>query len=84
MYAIVKAGGRQEKVAVGDLIVVDRVPGEDGGAFRQPVAFDQQPAGGVLPLLDEIPPQRHGPRDSGPDTAQRDPTLGCAVRYAPK
>ncbi|MDO5699927.1 MAG: 50S ribosomal protein L21 [Bowdeniella nasicola] len=30
VYAIVKAGGRQEKVSVGDVIVVDRVPGEIG------------------------------------------------------
>lgn len=30
MYAIVKAGGRQEKVSVGDIIVVDRMAGEDG------------------------------------------------------
>lgn len=30
VYAIVKAGGRQEKVSVGDVIVVDRVSGEIG------------------------------------------------------
>ncbi|MEY4137264.1 MAG: Ribosomal prokaryotic protein, partial [Actinomycetota bacterium] len=27
MYAIVRAGGRQEKVAVGDVVVLDRVSG---------------------------------------------------------
>ena len=32
MYAIVRAGGRQEKVAVGDLVVMDRVVGEPGGS----------------------------------------------------
>ncbi|TNU74015.1 50S ribosomal protein L21 [Miniimonas arenae] len=30
VYAIVKAGGRQEKVAVGDIVVVDRVSGDVG------------------------------------------------------
>ena len=30
MYAIVSAGGRQEKVAVGDVLELDRVSGEAG------------------------------------------------------
>ncbi|UNX56413.1 50S ribosomal protein L21 [Georgenia sp. TF02-10] len=30
VYAIVKAGGRQEKVSVGDVVVVDRLSGETG------------------------------------------------------
>ncbi len=30
MYAIVRAGGRQEKVAVGDVVVMNRVEGEPG------------------------------------------------------
>ena len=30
MYAIVRAGGRQEKVAVGDVIEIDRQSGEPG------------------------------------------------------
>lgn len=30
VYAIVRAGGRQEKVSVGDIIVVDRVSGDAG------------------------------------------------------
>ncbi len=30
MYAIVRAGGRQEKVAVGDVIEIDRQPGDPG------------------------------------------------------
>ena len=34
VYAIVKAGGRQEKVAVGDVVVVDRL-GEQVGATVQ-------------------------------------------------
>lgn len=34
MYAIVKAGGRQEKVSVGDIVVVDRVQGEVGESIE--------------------------------------------------
>lgn len=30
MYAIVRSGGRQHKVAVGDVLTVDRVAGEPG------------------------------------------------------
>ena len=36
MYAIVRAGGRQEKVAVGDVVVIDRVPGEAGSTLELP------------------------------------------------
>jgi large subunit ribosomal protein L21 len=36
VYAIVKAGGRQEKVAVGDVVVVDRLKGEAGGTVQLP------------------------------------------------
>ena len=34
MYAIVRAGGRQEKVAVGDVLTVDRLAGEPGDDIR--------------------------------------------------
>ncbi len=37
MYAIVRAGGRQEKVAVGDVVELDRVEGEPGTAVSLPV-----------------------------------------------
>ena len=30
VYAIVKAGGRQEKVSVGDVVVVDKLAGQVG------------------------------------------------------
>lgn len=30
MYAIVRAGGRQEKVSVGDVLIVDKVDGKPG------------------------------------------------------
>ena len=34
MYAIVRAGGRQEKVSVGDVLVVDRLDGEPGSTVE--------------------------------------------------
>ena len=34
MYAIVRAGGRQEKVSVGDVLTVDRVSGETGSTYQ--------------------------------------------------
>ncbi len=33
MYAIVRSGGRQHKVAVGDVVEVDRVAGEPGSTL---------------------------------------------------
>ena len=34
MYAIVRAGGRQEKVSVGDVLIVDRLDGEAGSTVE--------------------------------------------------
>jgi large subunit ribosomal protein L21 len=34
VYAIVRAGGRQEKVSVGDVLVVDRVQGDAGAKVQ--------------------------------------------------
>lgn len=34
MYAIVRAGGRQEKVAVGDVLEIDRVEAEAGATVQ--------------------------------------------------
>jgi large subunit ribosomal protein L21 len=34
VYAIVRAGGRQEKVSVGDVLVVDRLEGEPGSTVE--------------------------------------------------
>jgi large subunit ribosomal protein L21 len=34
VYAIVRAGGRQEKVAVGDVLTIDRVAGEAGSTLE--------------------------------------------------
>jgi len=36
VYAIVRSGGRQEKVAVGDVFELDRVRGEPGSSFALP------------------------------------------------
>ncbi|OMH24686.1 50S ribosomal protein L21 [Tersicoccus phoenicis] len=36
VYAIVRAGGRQEKVAVGDLVTLDRLPGDAGSTIELP------------------------------------------------
>ena len=36
VYAIVKAGGRQEKVSVGDIVVVDRVSVKVGESLELP------------------------------------------------
>jgi large subunit ribosomal protein L21 len=36
VYAIVKAGGRQEKVSVGDIVVVDRLGADEGATVELP------------------------------------------------
>ena len=36
VYAIVKVGGRQEKVSVGDVVVVNRVSGDAGASVELP------------------------------------------------
>lgn len=36
VYAIVKAGGRQEKVSVGDVVVVDRLQAQAGSTIELP------------------------------------------------
>ncbi len=36
MYAIVRAGGRQEMVAVGDVVIMDRVVGDPGASIAMP------------------------------------------------
>lgn len=36
MYAIVRAGGRQEKVAVGDVLLIDKVEGAPGDTITLP------------------------------------------------
>ena len=36
MYAIVRCGGRQEKVALDDLVTIDKLPGETGSSITLP------------------------------------------------
>ena len=36
MYAIVRAGGRQEKVSVGDVLIIDQVHAEPGASVSLP------------------------------------------------
>ena len=36
MYAIVRCGGRQEKVALDDVLTVDKLPGETGSSVKLP------------------------------------------------
>ncbi len=38
-YAIVKTGGKQYKVAVGDLVKVEKIDGEPGSSVKLPVAL---------------------------------------------
>ncbi|GAA1091574.1 MULTISPECIES: 50S ribosomal protein L21 [Tsukamurella] len=38
-YAIVKTGGKQYKVAVGDLVKVEKIDGELGSSVKLPVAL---------------------------------------------
>ncbi|GLZ15262.1 MULTISPECIES: 50S ribosomal protein L21 [Actinomadura] len=39
MYAIVRAGGRQEKVATGDVLTVDKLAGEVGSTVTFPAVL---------------------------------------------
>ena len=39
MYAIVRAGGRQEKVAVGDVFELNRIAGEPGATLTLPAVL---------------------------------------------
>jgi large subunit ribosomal protein L21 len=39
VYAIVRAGGRQEKVAVDDVLTVDRLPGDEGSTVTFPAVL---------------------------------------------
>jgi large subunit ribosomal protein L21 len=39
VYAIVRSGGRQEKVEVGDVVVMDRVSGEPGSSLTLPAVL---------------------------------------------
>ena len=70
VYAIVRAGGRQEKVAVGDVVVMDRVEGAPGASVNLPallvvdgaaVTADSSALAKVT-VLAEIIDHRRGPK----------------------
>jgi len=70
VYAIVRAGGRQEKVEVGDVLVVDRVAGEPGAAVELPALLvvdgsavtSDKAALGKVKVTAEIVDHRRGPK----------------------
>ncbi len=70
MYAIVRAGGRQEKVEVGDVLVVDRVAGEPGAAVELPALLvvdgtavtSDKAALGKVKVTAEIVDHHRGPK----------------------
>jgi large subunit ribosomal protein L21 len=70
VYAIVRAGGRQEKVAVGDVVVLDRVSGDPGATIQLPailvvdgksVTTDRKALAGVT-VTAEIVDHTKGPK----------------------
>lgn len=73
VYAIVKAGGRQEKVAVGDKVVMNRVPGAVGDTVEleavmvgdgDKVTTDAAKLGKTKVLAEVIDDQAKGPKIS--------------------
>ena len=52
MYAIVKAGGHQEKVEVGDVILVNRLKAQKGETVEFPVALVVDGANVILGATD--------------------------------
>ncbi|KLU09077.1 MULTISPECIES: 50S ribosomal protein L21 [Kocuria] len=72
VYAIVRAGGRQEKVSVGDLVTLDRVAGGAGSTIELPalllvdgdkITSDAQTLAGVK-VTAEIVGDLRGPKIS--------------------
>jgi large subunit ribosomal protein L21 len=70
VYAIVRAGGRQEKVAVGDVVELDRVSGDAGSTLTLPalllvdgdtVTSDAAALAGVT-VTAEVVEQTKGPK----------------------
>ena len=47
MYAIVRCGGRQQKVSVGDVLEVDRVAGEIGSTVALPALLTAEGPQGI-------------------------------------
>ena len=66
MYAIVRAGGRQEKVAVGDLVTLDRVEAKPGESITLPTLLivdgDQVSPNADVTVTAEVVAQTKGPK----------------------
>ncbi|MBA3523600.1 MAG: 50S ribosomal protein L21 [Geodermatophilaceae bacterium] len=70
MYAVVKTGGRQYRVAVGDVLDIGRLPGERGDSVTLPVVLvvdgadvtTDAEALAALPVLGEVVSQGRGPK----------------------
>jgi len=70
VYAIVRAGGRQEKVEVGDVVVLDRVAGDPGSSVELPAVLVVDGASvtsdkaslGKVKVTAEIVDHRRGPK----------------------
>ena len=80
MYAIVRAGGRQEKVAVGDVIETNRVSAEPGDNVALPalllvdgatVTIDAATLAGVT-VTAEVVGAHQGPEDRHPQVQEQD------------
>ena len=77
MYAIVRAGGHQEKVSVGDEIEVNRVPEEPGATVELPAVM-------VVPRRNGRPRFNASPRGLRGDVGPRWPSRYTARADAHK
>ena len=87
MYAIVKAGGRQEKVAVGDVVVVDRLAAQPGSTIEltalllvdgETVTTDAKALAKVK-VTAEVVRDRRVPRSTSSSTRTRPATASARV-----
>ena len=84
MYAIVRAGAKQQKVAVGDVIEIDKVTTEVGQTLTLPVvlAVDGETITSDAKALDKASVTvevlgAHGTCSSRADLVDRDTRRGC-------
>ena len=79
-YAIVKTGGKQYKVAVGDVVKVEKIEGEPGAAVSLPVALVVDGAKVTTDAEDlakvsvtgEVARAHQGPEDPHPQVQEQD------------
>lgn len=80
MYAIVKAGGHQEKVEVGDTILVNRLAAKKGETVEFPVALVVDGSKVTIAAADlakisvkgEVRRRGQGPEDPHPEVQEQD------------